>query len=144
MSKPSTKNEALEAAIDDAERCMRALGAATDENEKTRLDEKCRILLERAERIKTSTKSGRHGRDWDQDISQQALTPPGLSRKLTEPISNRQLSTREQIILLEGSRLNGFVFPPWKSPPDASEFELKDGEDRFLYVARNQIPESHH
>lgn len=138
MSRPSTKNEELEAAIDAAERCMRALRTATDEKEKSRLDEQCRTLLDRAERIKTSTLSGLHRRNSDQEALRQRPTPLGLGRKLTEPISSRQLSTREQIIILEGSRLNGFVFPPWKCPPDPNEFEMKDGEDRFLYVARNQ------
>jgi len=136
MSKPFTKNEALEAAIDAAERCMRALRTTTDENEKNRLDEQCRILLERAERIKTSTKSGLNSRDCDRDALKQGLTPPAEPRKLAEPLSSRKPSTREQIILLEGSRLNGFMFPPWKCPPEPCEFELQDGHDLFLYVER--------
>lgn len=134
MSKTSTKDEALEAAVNAAECRMRALRTSTDQNEKRRLEERCRILLERAERIKTSTLSGRQGRDWAQDTSNQGLTPLGAPRKPTEPLSSRELSTREQIILLEGSRLNGFVFPPWKGPPEPCEFELKDGQDRFMYV----------
>ena len=54
--------------------------------------------------------------------------------KLREPISHRTLSTREQIILLEGSKLHGFVFPPWKSPPEAGEFQLKSEDPLFVYV----------
>ena len=142
MSKLSTKNEALEAAIDAAERCMRALKTATDKDEKSRLNEQCRILLERAERIKTFTKSKAQDREWDKESVRQGVSPPDLGRKLPEPISSRQLSTREQIIILEGSRLNGFVYPPWNGPPEPSEFEIKGGKDCFLYVARNQIPDS--
>lgn len=139
MSKLSTRNEALEAAIDAAERCMCALRTTTDENEKVRLDKQSRILLERAERIKTPTNPELHDGDWDQDTLKQALTPPGLLRKLREPLSSRKPSTREEIILLEGSRLNGFVFPPWKSGPEPSEFELKDGHDLFRYVEQCRI-----
>ena len=55
--------------------------------------------------------------------------------KLKEPISHRTLSTREQIILLESSKVHGFVFPPWKSAPTSSEFESKLGMAPFLYVS---------
>lgn len=58
--------------------------------------------------------------------------PPQM--KLKEPISTRKLATREQIILLEGSKLHGFAFWPWKSDPPATEFELRPGEHLFLYV----------
>ena len=61
-------------------------------------------------------------------------TPP-LSAKvsrLQEPRSKRQLTTQERIILLEGSKLNGFKFPPWASPLDDSEFELLPGQARYL------------
>lgn len=53
---------------------------------------------------------------------------------LKEPLSDRTLSTREQIILLEASRLHGCRFPPWKAPPDASEFELGKDQLMFMYV----------
>lgn len=56
------------------------------------------------------------------------------SLKLKEPLSTRTLSTREQIILLEASRLHGCRFPPWKGPPDASEFELGEDQLLFMYV----------
>ena len=36
---------------------------------------------------------------------------------------DRKLTTREEIILLEGAKLNGFVFPPWVAPPAVDEFE---------------------
>lgn len=127
------KNEGLKAAIEAAERCMRALKAAPNEDQKTQLDEKCRALLEQAERIKLSISL----ESFDKDLGHAATGQDSSSEfgaKLTEPLSSRQLSTREQIILLEGSKLNGFVFPPWKTRPDPGEFELRDGDHRFLYV----------
>ncbi|KAL8722395.1 MAG: hypothetical protein Q9225_001126 [Loekoesia sp. 1 TL-2023] len=57
--------------------------------------------------------------------------------KLKEPASTRILSTREQIILLEASKLHGCRFPPWKNPPEASEFE--QGEDRLLFIDEDAV-----
>lgn len=53
-------------------------------------------------------------------------------KRLAEPISKRVLATSEQILLLRGSKLNGFQFPPWKGPPNSDEFSLGDGEELFL------------
>lgn len=55
------------------------------------------------------------------------------SRKLTEPTSKRDLTTREKIILLEGSKLHDLVFPPWKAAPEPSEFDLPVGEAPYVY-----------
>ncbi len=132
MSNSSTSQEALKAAVDAIEQCMRALRVATDENEKARLDQQCRTLLAQAEHIKTSEAST--DQCSDQLVLGQELRSSTIRPKLREPLSGRELSTREQIILLDGSKLNGFVFPPWKNPPDPHEFELRDGQDRFLYV----------
>ncbi|KAI4168036.1 MAG: hypothetical protein LQ343_006698 [Gyalolechia ehrenbergii] len=52
--------------------------------------------------------------------------------KLKEPKSNRALTTREQIILLEASRLHGCRFPPWKNTPDDIEFELDASKVMFI------------
>lgn len=41
---------------------------------------------------------------------------------LQEPISKRTLTTRESIILLQSSKLNGCTHPPWNSRPDWAEF----------------------
>ncbi|KAL8704682.1 MAG: hypothetical protein Q9201_002176 [Fulgogasparrea decipioides] len=59
--------------------------------------------------------------------------------KLKEPLSARALSTREQIILLEASKLHGCRFPPWKSSPDASEFNLSGDQLLFTYVGLKAI-----
>ena len=50
-----------------------------------------------------------------------AATNNGKNRKMREPISNRKLSTREKIIVLEGSKLHGSLFPPWLSLPSPSD-----------------------
>ncbi|KAK6601605.1 PALB protein [Botrytis cinerea] len=42
---------------------------------------------------------------------------------LKAPVSERTLSKHEEIILLEGSRLHGFIFPRWTSEPDDTIFE---------------------
>ncbi|KAL8913995.1 MAG: hypothetical protein Q9171_001246 [Xanthocarpia ochracea] len=55
-----------------------------------------------------------------------------VEMRLKEPLPSRSLSTREKIILLESSRLNGYRFPPWQNSPDTAEFEL--GEDQSLFT----------
>ena len=54
--------------------------------------------------------------------------------KISEPKSIRTLSTREQIILLEASKLHGCRFPPWKGDPEKTEFELVEDGVLFTYV----------
>lgn len=56
------------------------------------------------------------------------------SFELREPLSTRTLSTREQIIILEASKLHGCRFPPWVASPEASEFELGEAQSLFVYV----------
>ena len=58
------------------------------------------------------------------------FTPKPLSghNAILGPNSKREMTTREKIILMEGSKLNGSVFPPW-TPPISSEFETKQFED---------------
>ncbi|CAD6590588.1 MAG: Calpain-like cysteine peptidase [Alectoria sarmentosa] len=51
---------------------------------------------------------------------------------LKEPLSKRELTTREKIILLEASKLHGSRFPPWTSPPTSSEFEPLAGQLCFI------------
>lgn len=63
-----------------------------------------------------------------------------MTPTLSEPLPTRVLLTREQIILLKGSKLNGFLFPPWTTSPDASEFELRPGESPYLYVSKETVP----
>ena len=56
------------------------------------------------------------------------------TKKLQEPLSERELSTREKIILLESSKLHGEIFPPWKAAPDQAEFDLPPGISQYMYV----------
>jgi calpain-7 len=102
----------LEAAIDAAEHYMRALKLATVPKDKNSLDAKCKELLARAEKIKENKDAG--------DKHQRRPT--------------RKLTTREEIVLLEGAKLHGFIFPPWTFPPDSDEFELNNEEELFTYV----------
>ena len=111
---------------------MRALNLTSDEECKERTDRKCRALLDVAEHIKNH---GRRTGNVSQVTKGSSVPSTLMSRiRLKEPCSSRQLTTREQIIVLEGSKLHGAVFPPWKSPPEASEFELREGQLRYVYV----------
>lgn len=112
---------------------MRALRLKPSDDEKGRLDQTCRRLLERAELIKATGQWKSEATDIGSRLPRGG-SPQASQLKLKEPISTRTLSTREQIILLEGSKLHGFTFWPWKSNPLPTEFELKPGENLFLYV----------
>lgn len=109
---------------------MRQLKLAKTEEEKKHLDRKCRSLLETAESLKTATETNS---TTELRASKQptAERSPGTPLELQEPRSTRNLSTREQIILLESSKLHGFVFPPWRERPSNSEFVLRPGEPLF-------------
>jgi hypothetical protein len=107
----------LEAAITAAEHYMKALRLAPAD-EKKKLDTKCKELIIRAEKIKRAT-------DW------QAVAPQAFP-SLRPPTSTRKLTTREEIIILEGAKLNGYIFPPWSRAPNEDEFILKDRP--FTYV----------
>lgn len=96
---------------------MKALQLTSDPQDKKSIDAKCRELLTTAEKIKKSKDAFREG-----------------GKSVRVPVSSRRLTTREEIILLEGSKLNGFTFPPWVHPPDSSEFEPKNEGELFTYV----------
>jgi len=83
--------------------------AAKDGHEKARLKAKCQALLRRAELLKKAAQG------------------------LKAPVSTRSFTRKEQVILLEGSKLNGFVFRMWESDPDPEEFRPRDGEELFTY-----------
>jgi hypothetical protein len=86
---------------------MKAVRLASSEQERTRLCSKCKQLLVRAEAIKKCD-------TWSPVMTTKA--------HLIGPSSKRSISTTEKIILLEGSKLQGFVFPPWHADPDESTF----------------------
>lgn len=97
---------------------MKALKLATVPKDRQTLDAKCKDWLTRAEKIKES-------QDWQSAARAQERRSPTSTRKLT---------TREEIILLEGAKLNGFIFPPWTTAPNSGEFKEDDGGP-FTYVA---------
>jgi calpain-7 len=109
ISETSNHDEALRRAIKAAELYMRAMEVTTGGHEKARLKKKCETLLRRAESLKKAAQG------------------------LKAPVSTRSFTTKEQVILLEGSKLNGFVFRMWESDPDPEEFRLRDGEELFTY-----------
>ncbi|KAI9771823.1 MAG: cysteine protease [Geoglossum simile] len=117
ISEAPNQDEALQRAIQSAELYMRAMEVATDDHEKARLKAKCQALLRRAESLKKAAQG------------------------LKAPISTRSFTTKEQVILLEGSRLNGFVFRMWESDPDPEEFHLRDGEELFTDTAELGLSE---
>ncbi|KAF7585807.1 cysteine protease [Aspergillus hancockii] len=117
VSSATSQRQALEAAIDAAEHYMKALKLATVSKDKHTLDTKCKEWLTRAEKIKESN-------DWRSAARLHTLEPRW-------PVTTRKLTTREEIILLEGAKLNGFIFPPWSHSPNSDEFKQEKGEPPF-------------
>lgn len=108
----------LQATIEAAELYMRALKLTDSTSDRKRLDTKCKELITKAESLKAKKDGNSNG------VKEMPLLVP--------PISTRKLTTRENIILLQDSKLNGFIFKPWDKEPSPSEFELKPGQDLFL------------
>lgn len=115
VSGASSQTQALEAAIEAAEHYMKALKLASVPKDKQALDAKCKEWLTRAEKIKGV-------RNW------QSATLGGSNDRLGPPVPTRKLTTREEIILLEGAKLNGFIFPPWVNAPKPEYFQREGGE----------------
>jgi hypothetical protein len=118
-SKSST-NAQLEATIKSAELYLQALRLVDKPSDRKRLDVKCKELLGQAEKLKQR-----------QDGFSKSISKPQPKEALKVPLSSRKLTTRENIIILEGSKLNGFIFKPWTSAPSADEFSLQDGQEPF-------------
>ncbi|TAQ84382.1 hypothetical protein B7494_g7289 [Chlorociboria aeruginascens] len=108
VDKALSKDEALQSAILAAELYMKAFNLASHEQEKARLRSKCKQLLAKAEDIKVMP-------NWLPTAKIKQIS-------LKAPSSERILTRREEVILLEGSKLHGFIFPPWKSDPEDSTF----------------------
>lgn len=89
---------------------MQAAGLAKLQSDKVRLRAKCQSLLSKAEQIKSTI-------EWSPVINESSPL------QLKPPTSSRPISPQERRILLESSRLNGNLFPPWTSEPDDSVFE---------------------
>ena len=109
-----TNKESLEAAISAAELYMKALKISDTPTDKQRLDLRTKACVKRAEKLKALR-------------SDDLLIKKSESR-VEHPASTRRLTTRENIILLEGSKLNGTIFKPWQAEPADEEFKLVNGE----------------
>ena len=120
IASKSGTNAALEATIKSAELYLQALRLTDKPSDRKRLDAKCKELLGQAERLKTK-----------EDAPTRLLPHRHQGDVLSSPISTRKLTTRESIIILEGSKLNGFVFKPWTGAPSADEFVLQPGQQPF-------------
>ena len=113
---------------------MRALKLTKDAGSRQFMKAQLNHLLGEAERIKHSeswTVQSTTSKSLERDAQIVDITKV---RKLREPLSTRQLTRAEEILLLKASKLNGFKFPPWKDAPRDSDFALRSGEPLFLYV----------
>lgn len=108
---------------------MRSLNLTSNQTEKRKTERKCHQLLDQAERLRSSNEYSAVIKPRD-GVASAGTNHPGLE----PPIPSRQLTTREHVILLKGSKLHGSVFPPWKSDPEPCDFELLDGKSQYLYV----------
>ena len=104
-------NVAFHAAVEAAELYLQALKLADNRTDRARLSAKCKELLSRSEQLRAD-------RSQPNDPEQ--------------PLSKRPLTTREKIVLVEGSMVNGFKFPIWERAPDPALFELQDGQEPFV------------
>lgn len=114
IASKTNDNGALEATIKSAELYLQALHLADKPSDRKRLDARFKELLGRAERLKAS-----------RDGATPSTPKKEVNVRLKAPVSNRKLTTRENIILLEGAKLNGFLFKPWTGPPSSDEFSLR-------------------
>jgi calpain-7 len=89
---------------------MKGIKLASSDHERARLRDKCKELLARAEEIKKLE-------SWPPPKSVATIL------NLKVPISQRAVSRSEEIILLEGSKLHGFIFPPWTAEPEDKMFD---------------------
>lgn len=105
-------------AIRAAELYMKISKLASSDAERARFRGKCKQLLSKAEEIKQAAQ-------WTPSASKE------VEVLLKAPLSGRQISRREEVILLEGSKLHGFKFPPWTNEPDNSLFDSNPDETSF-------------
>lgn len=95
---------------------MKAAKSAIRAEEKKRLQAKATQLVSRAEEIKSA-------HQWP-----------------LPPVSQRVITRAEEIILLEGSKLHGFIFPRWTSDPQDATFDDPiDGSRFYTHVSFSHI-----
>lgn len=114
---------------------MKARRLAVVPKDKQTLDAKCTEWLTRAEKIKDA-------KNWQPAAASGGVDGMSTLSRSLPPVSTRKLATREEIILLESAKLNGFIFPPWSNAPKLEEFQQSDGQTSFLYVKKGEGEES--
>ena len=117
----TSSSKRLEATIKAAELYFKALRLVESPVERKKIDLKCKSLLDQAESLRSHEESG----------IPNGAPSASVRDDLPFPTGTRFLTTREKIILLEGSKLNGFIFRPWDREPQAEDFELKRGETLY-------------
>lgn len=127
MGDPATSQHDLDLLVGSSELLMKALQSAGRENDRLRLRKKCEGLLRRAEAAKAILR-GSSSSAGGQDATR---VQPAAKAKTTVSNPIDQLSTKEKVILLRSSKVNGFTFPPWQSTPDLVEFALGSGEEKY-------------
>jgi hypothetical protein len=60
------------------------------------------------------------------------LASPSHIHRLTEPVSTRKRSRKEDIILLKASVVNGFKCPPWDKNPAPADFTPQNDQELFV------------
>ena len=116
----NSEDTIMESLINDAQRCMEEIRISSDSRRRESLKRKFHNLLNQAEKLKVE----QHfiASTCHEETSVKCSTF-GQTPKSEPPLSTRTLSTREKIILLEGSKLYGAVFPPWNTAPCVTDFE---------------------
>lgn len=127
-----TRQDALNRAIEAAELYMKAIKLSSNDHERSRLKLRCKEVLARAEEIQLL-------KSWTPQKPIVSSSQP-QSKALRVPVSGRNPTTREEIILLEGSKLHGFLFPPWKTEPQPDIFEKSGNDDFFEFVNISSWP----
>lgn len=128
LNKVDSKDAAVALVLEEIERSMRLLEVDSRSVDRKTHREKVKGLLSIAEKIKTTgqwralSASSGHGRT--------SGASPAVITKL--PVSSRELSKAEQIIILKSSIVNNLKFPPWQKSPVSSDFDC--GPDGHLYL----------
>ncbi|KAF1810649.1 cysteine proteinase [Eremomyces bilateralis CBS 781.70] len=127
----NNKDEALKHLIAAIQVIMKDMDLASDPGDKAQLKVKCKSMLRQAEELKKIPSGSVSGvADGDADQKAQAKKP----KKLVEPVSTRERSKAEQMLVLKAGALNGVKFHLWMKPPSASEFVLEGGKTQFTDV----------
>lgn len=107
-------DDALKAAIEAVENCIKAREQAPTFADRQRLRTKIEELMAKAESIKKLQNTNNEG--------------AGLNRveaHKTPPTSLAKLTVKEETLLLKSSRVDNHVFPPWKDPLLIEDFFLE-------------------